>query len=245
MVLLANAVKAQHNAAELSFSARVRFTMYQPPHFREDDREAMHRVIKTHPLGLLISHGAAGLAANPIPFLMDAQKGTQGTLRCHVARANLQWKEIGSGADVLAVFQGAQHYVHPGWYETKRETGKVVPTWNYVMVQVEGRARAVEDDNWLGRQIRDLTDMMEGRYPKPWSVDDAPPAFIESQIRGIVGIEIEITAISGKWKVSQNRSDADRQGVVDGLMERNEPESCAMAGLVHEALAAKKDDRLK
>lgn len=213
--------------------------MYQPPHFREDDPEALQGFIKAHPLGLLVSHGSAGFVANPIPFLLDAATGARGVLRCHVARANPQWKQIGSGCDVLTVFQGAQHYVHPGWYETKRQTGKVVPTWNYTMVQVQGRARAIEDDIWLARQIRDLTDMMEASYPKPWAVDDAPAPFIQSQIRGIVGIEIEITAMIGKWKVSQNRSDADRQGVVDGLRARDEADSTAMALLVEKALAAK------
>lgn len=215
--------------------------MYQPSHFQEDDPGALQALIKACPLGLLITAGGQGITANPIPFLLDPQSGPQGVLRCHVARANTQWKEIGEGADALVVFQGAQHYVSPGWYETKRETGKVVPTWNYVMVQVHGHARAIEDGTWLGRQIRDLTDLMERDYPAPWSVDDAPAPYIDAQIRGIVGIEIAITAMTGKWKASQNRSAADRQGVVQGLQSREYAAADAMARIVAEKLERTRD----
>ena len=134
------------------------------------------------------------------------------------------------------MFQGAQHYIHPGWYVTKRETGKVVPTWNYTMVQVQGVAHVMDDAQWIGRQIRDLTDLMEGGYPMPWAVDDAPAPFIDAQVRGIVGIEIAITSIIGKWKVSQNRSAADREGVVAGLDALQDEEARAMSRLVNEKL---------
>ena len=164
------------------------------------------------------------------------------TLRCHVARANLQWKELEGLSEVLVVFQGAQHYITPGWYETKRETGKVVPTWNYTMVQVRGVPRIMDNAEWLGRQIRDLTEMMEGAYPKPWAVDDAPASFIDAQVRGIVGIEIEITSITGKWKVSQNRNEADRTGVIAGLEALTDDEAQAMAGLVADKLNHSKKD---
>lgn len=213
--------------------------MYQPPHFSEDSPLAMQGLIRAFPLGLLITSGDAGVTANPIPFILDLEASEQGVLRCHVARTNSQWKEIGEGLDALVVFQGAQHYVHPGWYETKRETGKVVPTWNYAMVQVKGRARAIEQAPWIARQIRDLTEMMEGAYPKPWAVDDAPAPYIDAQIRGIVGIEITITAMMGKWKVSQNRSEADREGVVEGLRAHQDQEAHDMAMLVEEKLRLK------
>lgn len=196
----------------------------------------MQGLIRAFPLGLLITGVGGALTANPIPFILDPEAGEHGVLRCHVARANTQWKEIGAGLDALVVFQGAQHYVHPGWYETKRETGKVVPTWNYAMVQVKGHARVMDDAAWLARQIRDLTDMMEGAYPKPWAVDDAPEPFIDAQIRGIVGIEIMITAMTGKWKVSQNRNDVDRAGVVQGLRGRTDEDALAMADLVEDKL---------
>ena len=211
--------------------------MYQPPHFNEDSPLAMQGLIRAFPLGLLITGVNGELTANPIPFILDPEAGEQGALRCHVARANMQWKEIGEGCDALVVFQGAQHYVHPGWYETKRETGKVVPTWNYAMVQVKGRARVMDDATWLARQIRDLTEMMEGAYPKPWAVDDAPAPYIDAQIRGIVGIEIMISAMMGKWKVSQNRNEADREGVIEGLRAEQDDDAQAMADLVQERLA--------
>ena len=215
--------------------------MYQPPHFNEDSPLAMQGLIRAFPLGLMITHGESGLIANPIPFILDPESSERGVLRCHVARANSQWKEIGEGLDALIVFQGAQHYVHPGWYETKRETGKVVPTWNYAMVQVKGRARVMDDAAWLARQVRDLTEMMEGAYPKPWAVDDAPAPYIDAQIRGIVGIEIAITAMMGKWKVSQNRSQSDVEGVIEGLRAQSDEEAKAMASLVEARLNHKRE----
>ena len=210
--------------------------MYQPPHFREPDSATCHALVRAQPLGLLISAGDQGLMANPVPFLLDEKAGEHGVLRCHVARANPQWKQFLTPCEALVVFQGPDHYIHPGWYATKRENGKVVPTWNYAMVQISGQARAIEDAQWLSRQIRDLTAMMEGRYPEPWAVEDAPEPFIAAQIRGIVGIEITITALHGKWKVSQNRNEADRQGVIDGLGEKGDASAQTMAALVKERL---------
>ena len=196
--------------------------MYQPPHFREDRREVQHDLIRRHPLGLLISAGPGGLLANPIPFLMDADGSEYGTLRCHVARANAQWQELDGSADCLVVFQGPQDYVTPSWYATKRETGKVVPTWNYATVHAWGRPRVIEDADWLRRQIDDLTRLRETPRALPWAVEDAPPAFVAGQIKGIVGIEIPVARLEGKWKMSQNRSDADRQGVAEGYGEQGE-----------------------
>jgi transcriptional regulator len=190
--------------------------MYQPPHFREDDVAVQHALIRAHPLGLLISNGPSGLLANPIPFLVDPTPDGPGTLRCHVARANLQWQELESVAPCLVVFQGPQDYVTPSWYATKRETGKVVPTWNYATVHCWGTARVIHDEAWIRRQIGDLTNSREGRRAAPWKVEDAPPEFTRAQIRAIVGIEIPIARIEGKWKMSQNRNEADRRGVVAG-----------------------------
>jgi transcriptional regulator len=201
--------------------------VYQPPHHREDRLHVQHKLIQDHPFGLLISTGPDGLLANAVPFLLEATLGKLGTLQCHIARANGQWREI-DGQPVLVVFQGPQSYVSPGFYETKRETGKVVPTWNYAMVQARGVARLRTDTGWLGKQIEALTARHEmGRNPS-WAVGDAPPTYIESQLRGIVGIEIEIANIEGKWKVSQNRPEADRRGVADGLSQTDP----AMAELV-------------
>jgi transcriptional regulator len=191
--------------------------MYQPPHFREDDLDTHHALIRAHPLGLLITVGAGSIVANAVPFLIDRDGTPFGTLRAHVARANPQWQEIGAGAEALVVFQGAESYITPSWYRTKAETGKVVPTWNYAVVQARGTARAVEDAAWLRAQIEALTAQQEGRRAEPWHVADAPEPFVAAQVRAIVGIEIPVRAIEGKWKVSQNRPEADRDGVARGL----------------------------
>lgn len=209
--------------------------MYQPPHFREDRLDVQHALIRAHPLGLLISTGPDGLVANPLPFLLDADASPLGTLRVHLARANAQWRELAAGDPlVLVVFQGSDSYVTPSWYETKRETGKVVPTWNYAMVQARGRVRVVDERDWLAGQVRDLTDRHEAPRVARWAVDDAPEPFIEGQLKGIVGLEIAIAALEGKWKVSQNRPEADRAGVAAGLDQgaAADPAAAALATLV-------------
>ena len=206
--------------------------MYQPPHHRDDDLGTQHQLIRAHPLGMLITAGDGGLMANAVPFHLNAGLSPKGTLQAHVARANGQWKEIAAGAPVLVVFQGADIYITPSWYATKRETGKVVPTWNYAMVQVRGPARTIEDPAWLRAQISSLTGENESDRAKPWAVEDAPPDFIAAQMKGIVGIEIDIETIDGKWKVSQNRPLADRQGVAEGLSAIDRTEAAEMANLV-------------
>lgn len=205
--------------------------MYEPPHFRSDDLEAQAALIRACPLGLLVSAGASGLIANPVPFLLDREPGEAGTLRAHLARANPHWRDLDGLDECLVVFQGPDRYVTPSWYATKHETGKVVPTWNYATVQARGRPRVIEDEAWLRRQIDDLTRMREAGRDAPWAVADAPPAFTAAQIRGIVGIEIPIARLTGKWKVSQNRPEADRAGVAAGL-RRDAGGDDAMADLV-------------
>jgi len=196
--------------------------MYQPPAFREDRIEVQHELIRAHPLGLLFTAGPAGLLANPFPFLIDSESSELGTLRLHIARANAQWRELELVEECLVVFQGPQDYVTPSWYETKRETGKVVPTWNYATVHAWGRPRVINDDAWLRRQLDDLTLTREGKRPAPWKVDDAPSDFVVMQMRAIVGVEIPIHRIEGKWKMSQNRPEADRVGVLAGFREQGE-----------------------
>lgn len=213
--------------------------MYQPPHFVETRLDVLHALIRAHPLGMLISSGPDGILANPLPFLLDAEYAPHGRLRVHMARANPQWRQLADNpeASVLIVFQGVDTYVTPSWYETKRETGKVVPTWNYAMVQVRGRVRVMDDAAWLAEQVSELTDTHEVLRPAPWAVTDAPEAFVQVQLRAIVGLEIEISEISGKWKVSQNRPVADRVGVAEGLVaeglvEKDAPSATEMAALV-------------
>jgi transcriptional regulator len=190
--------------------------MYQPTHHREDRLIVQHDLIERHPLGLLISNGPDGLLANGLPFLLDRTIGRHGLLKAHMARANPQWKSL-SGQSILIVFQGPQAYISPGHYQTKQETGKVVPTWNYVMVQARGIASVRDDSAWLDQQIDEITTSHESRRSHEWKVSDAPRQYIEAQLRGIIGLEIPIDAIEGKWKVSQNRPEADRRGVATGL----------------------------
>lgn len=206
--------------------------MYQPPHFREERLEIQHALIRAHPLGLLISSGEDGLLANPVPFLLDAAAAPKGVLRAHLARANRQWQALAAGQPALVVFQGVDTYITPSWYETKKETGKVVPTWNYAIVQVRGPVRVVEDREWLRRQITALTAEHESSRSEPWAVTDAPDDFVEAQLKGIIGIEMTIETIEGKWKVSQNRPLADRIGVTAGLAAEADPRAAEMERLV-------------
>jgi transcriptional regulator len=195
--------------------------VYQPPHFREESRTAQHALIRAYPLGLLVTGGAGGLAANPIPFLLD-ESGEHGTLRAHLARANPQGHALATADECLIVFQGPQGYVTPSWYASKREHGRVVPTWNYATVHAWGRPRVIEDAAWLRQQIADLTALREAPRPAPWAVSDAPEPFVAAQLRALVGIEIPIARIEGKWKMSQNRPEADRTGVAAGFREEGE-----------------------
>jgi transcriptional regulator len=207
--------------------------MYEPPLHRNESLADLHALIRERVFGLLISNGAEGLVANSVPFVLDPGASKLGTLKVHIARANNQWRDLQASPDALIVFQGRDHYITPSWYETKRETGKVVPTWNYTMVQAKGRAQ-VMDDAWLARQIEQLTQALESRRAQPWAVGDAPADFIAMQRRAIVGIEIEILDIRGKWKTSQNRSSADRAGVAAGLNALGDEDSRAMAEIVRE-----------
>lgn len=191
--------------------------MYQPPHFVEDRLAVQHALIREHSLGLLITAGPAGLQANHVPFLIEAEDSERGTLRAHLARANPQQHELAAVSECLVVFQGAQHYISPSLYPTKREIGKVVPTWNYITVHAWGYPRVTDDAAWLRRQINDLTRHKEESQTVPWAVSDAPETFVAAQMKGIIGLEIPIARIEGKWKVSQNRPAVDQAGVVAGL----------------------------
>jgi transcriptional regulator len=203
--------------------------MYLPPHFAESRPEVLRDFIASHPLGLLVTQNrAGGIDANSVPFFLDvADDGTPGVLRAHVARANPLWKEARGDLDALVVFQGPHGYVSPSWYPSKAEHGKVVPTWNYVMVQARGRLRAIDDKAWLRAFVTRLTDRHEGGRAAPWAVTDAPADFIEATLGAIVGIEIALSSLVGKWKVSQNRAAADRAGVVDGLLRERDDKALA------------------
>ncbi|WP_431477194.1 FMN-binding negative transcriptional regulator [Massilia eburnea] len=210
--------------------------MYLPTAFAEDRLEVKHGLIRAYPLGMLVIAGAAP-SADLVPFALYPDEGDAGlgVLRAHIARANPAWRTLAAGGvECLVVFQGPEAYISPSWYASKAASHKVVPTWNYAMVQVRGAARIVEDAAWLRRQLGDLTAMQENGLPEPWAVSDAPADFVDGLLKAIIGIEIPIASIAGKWKVSQNRSTADAEGVVAGLRARAEP----MAALVAERIEA-------
>ena len=211
--------------------------MYLPASFEETDHEQLREWVSQHPLGLLISQGPSGLQASPLPFLWRKEEGTP-RLVAHMARANPHWKDLSQATDCLVVFQGEQAYVTPSWYPSKAATHQVVPTWNYAMVQMRGKPQVHADVQWLHQQVTHMTDHMEQVRTQPWGVDDAPESYISSQLKAIIGIEIEITEIQGKWKMSQNRHTQDAQGVVAGLSDASDPHANA-------AVAASVAARLK
>lgn len=196
--------------------------MYVPPAFAENRPEVHATLIAAHPLALLVTARDGELLANPVPMIR-----VEGDLHAHLARANPQIEHLraaaADGQEVLAVFQGPQAYVSPGWYPSKADHGKVVPTWNYLTVQLRAVPRLIEDADWLRAHVGALTDLHEAAQPAPWAVEDAPADFIAAQLRGIVGLELPLSRTTGKWKASQNRSDADRQGVIDGLSAQANP----------------------
>lgn len=190
--------------------------MHCPSIFREQRLDVLHRLITAHPLATLITAGSNGLIANLIPFSLH-EGGDKGELRCHLARGNNQLDALRNATEALVVFQGAECYVTPSWYPSKMEHGKVVPTWNFTMVQVRGKPLVMDDAAWVRKQVDEMTASLENQRAHPWKADDAPAEFIASQLKAIVGVSIPILSIEGKWKVSQNRVPSDRQGVVDGL----------------------------
>ena len=206
--------------------------MYLPSHFEEKRPEVLHELLRTHPLGLLVTQSEAGeLQANTVPFVLDADpSGGPGILRAHVARANPLWHEARGDLQSLVVFQGPQAYISPSFYPSKAEHGKVVPTWNYVMVQARGRLRAIDDAAWVHAFVTRLTDHHEAKRATRWAVSDAPADYVATMTRAIVGIEIMLTALTGKWKVSQNRSAADRAGVVRGLRDAGVADATLLGG---------------
>ena len=204
--------------------------MYQPAHFVEQDGDALLALMKEAPLATLV-RGGAELAADVLPLEVE-RVGDGWRVAGHVARANPLWREA-DGQPVLALFQGPQAYVSPNWYPSKFQHGKAVPTWNYTMVQVHGTLRAIEDPAWLRAFVTRLTQRHEGGRAVPWHVGDAPPDYLDAMLKAIVGIEIEVTRVEGKFKLSQNRPAEDRTGVVLGLEAdasmRRQPEADALA----------------
>ncbi|MDP3293208.1 MAG: FMN-binding negative transcriptional regulator [Nevskia sp.] len=211
--------------------------MYVPTHFAESGTEALHALIRAQPLATLVTMTADGLEANHIPMHLESAASRLGTLRGHVARANPVWRTFDPGVETLVVFTGVDAYVSPSWYATKAVDGRVVPTWNYEAVHVYGRLRIVNDAGWLRDQLDALTGQHESGFDAPWQIDDAPAEFIARLMQAIVGFEVEISRMVGKLKLSQNRSAADRAGVIAGLEAQFQGPGCPMAALIRQASA--------
>ncbi len=202
--------------------------MYVPNHFKEDSVETLQQHIRAYPFGLLVIADDAGIEANHVPFYLDMdEEGSLGALQCHLSRSNLVWQRIENSRFVLAVFQGPDAYVSPSWYPSKAETGRVVPTWNYLAVHVAGSAKVIQDAVWLKEHLRQLTNQHEAERAQPWAVEDAPADYTEALMRGIVGVEIKIEKLIGKLKANLNQPERNQHGVKVGL--QSEPGFCAAA----------------
>ncbi|MBP6779260.1 MAG: FMN-binding negative transcriptional regulator [Pseudoxanthomonas sp.] len=191
--------------------------MYVPAHFAETRPEELARIIREYPLGVLVTHDAHGLDANHLPFEFDPDAGTHGVLTAHVARANPVWQQCASGSPVMVVFRGAEGYVSPNWYPSKHEAHRQVPTWNYEVVHVHGLLTVRDDERFVRGMVGRLTRRHEAEEPRPWKMSDSTPDFIDSMLRNIVGIEVAITSLVCKRKLSQNKEERDRLGAADAL----------------------------
>jgi transcriptional regulator len=202
--------------------------MYRPDLFRVDDVKEMHALMRGRPFASLVSAGASGLFASHLPTVLK-DEGPNGVIECHLARANPHWKELAEVAEALMIFHGPETYISPNWYPSKAQHGKVVPTWNFAAVHAYGRPEVKQERDWLRRHVTELTAQQERGESQPWLVSDAPPAFIDVMLRGIVGFRFPIARLEGKWKMSQNREMPDRAGVVTGLRARAEGDDLAVA----------------
>jgi transcriptional regulator len=210
--------------------------MYLPKHFSERDPARLRSLIQRYPLGSLVTATESGLDANHLPFVFAETGSTAGTLHGHIARANPLWREGVRGAAALVIFQGPNSFISPSWYPSERENARAVPTWNYAVVHVHGVLRFVDDPAWVRSHVEALTREHEGKRDPSWAVTDAPADFVEQMVAAVVGIEISITELVGKWKVSQNRSISDRVGVVEALEHEATPSGAAIAALMRETL---------
>jgi transcriptional regulator len=207
--------------------------MYTPAQFKVEDAGEAHAMMRAHPFGILVTHGADGLTATHLPTVLKVDAADPlGRVECHLARPNPQWKSFAPASEALMIFQGPEAYIRPGWYPSKAEHGKAVPTWNYAAVHAYGRLETVHDEAWLLAHVAELSASQEAAYPAPWSTADAPENFMRALARGIVGLKLVVTRLEAKAKMSQNRDARDRSGVVQGLSERAEGHDAAMAAIV-------------
>ena len=210
--------------------------MFQPDQFRVDDIAEMHELMRAHPFAALVSSTPAGLYGTHLPTVLK-EEGANGVIECHLARANLHWKDLAEGGEAMMIFQGVDGYITPNWYATKVATGKAVPTWNYAVVHAYGRPAIMKEKEWLKRHVTELSDQQERTEAHPWKVSDAPDNYIDVMLRGIIGFRFEITRLEGKWKMSQNRETQDRLGVIDGLKARASGDDLEVAETVTAKMA--------
>ncbi len=209
---------------------------YVPRHFEERQLGVLHDAIRANPFGTIVTQGPDGLIASHVPFVLDEDDGESGTLLFHLAKANPQWRAVRPETEALAIFLGPHAYVSPTSYPTQRETGKVVPTWNYIAVHAYGPLEVYDDPDGLQAFVTRLTAIHERASAEPWSPSDAPADFIETQLKGIVGLRMPIRRILGKWKVGQNRPEADRRGAIAALENSEFPSDRATAKAMRAAL---------
>jgi len=207
--------------------------MYTPVQFKLDEAAEAHALMRAHPFAILVTHGADGVVATHLPTVLKVDEASPlGRIECHLARPNPQWKTLAPDTDALMIFQGAEAYIRPGWYPSKAQHGKAVPTWNYAVVHAYGRLQVSQDKDWLLAHVDELSNQQERPYAERWSMADAPADYLDRQTRGIVGLTLAITRLEGKMKMSQNRDIGDRAGVVRGLGERAGGHDAAIAELV-------------
>ena len=207
--------------------------MYTPGYFRVEDTADMHAMMRARPFAILVTQGSEGLTATHLPTILKVEDACPlGRIDCHLARPNPQWKTFTPDVDALMIFQGPEAYIRPGWYPSKAEHGKVVPTWNYAAVHAYGRLQTIEDKDWLLSHVSELSEQQEAPYEVPWSTSDAPANFLDMLSRGIVGLQFTIRRIEGKLKMSQNRPASDREGVVRGLEQRASGADAVIASLI-------------
>lgn len=202
--------------------------------FIEERVDVMHELIDAYSFGILIAHEGGEISINHLPFVLHRELSENGTLRAHMAKGNPLWKGFDEGSDVVVIFQGPHHYISPSWYASKAEHGKVVPTWNYATVHVKGALKLIDDPDWLITQIGSLSDIHEAGRDDPWKVTDAPDKYIRGQMKGIIGLEIEIAELTGKWKMSQNKNDADKAGIFAGLENDGDENALEMIRVMKE-----------
>lgn len=213
--------------------------MYVPAHFEENRREVLDALIAAQPFGTIVTHGPNGLDANHLPFEFEPARGPFGTLRAHVARANPLWQEVAASPESLVIFQGPSAYISPTWYPSKAETHRAVPTWNYIVVHAHGRIVVHDDENYVRGVVARLTRKMEAGESAPWKMGDAPADYITQMLGAIVGLEIEVTKLVGKWKLNQNRTEADIRGAAGTLAARETDEQRAVSQAMLDAMPQK------